>query len=404
MKQKKTLWIVSELFPPEETSTGYIMGEIANTMVDEYEVRVICGPEQYDKNKKISTDSVGSIDPSIKIIRVDPVVENKKSKLSRIRKFLLMSWRLYAVARKNIKKGDKVLMVTNPFPLIVLMGHLRRHRDFTLSMLVHDIAPEGLYTDIHIPSFVYPMVEKMFNKAYSSTDLLISIGRDMSEVLACKCGKYAHKPSIEIIENWGDVVGIYPRPRPISDKIIIQYAGNIGNAQGVGEFVNTLHESNCSNIEFSIWGTGSAESAIKEQVYQLGLEDRVVFNGPYMRSQQSEILNKCDIALVRLVKGMYGLGVPSKTYNILAAGKPILYIGERGTEIWRVVEENGNGFCFEPSDTEGLCAFLHSLSMNFLPKLQEMGAISRRLAENNYSKDIILNKFANILAKEPIRQ
>lgn len=397
MKQKETLWIISELFPPEETSTGYIMGEIANAMVDKYEVKVICGPEQYDKNKKISTDSIGSIDPSITITRVDPVVENKKSKLSRIKKFLLMSWRLYAVARKNIKKGDKVLMVTNPFPLIVLMGHLRRHRDFTLSMLVHDIAPEGLYTDMHLPSFVYKMVEKVFNKAYSNTDLLISIGRDMSEVLACKCNKYAHKPSIEIIENWGDVVGIYPRPRPISDKIIIQYAGNIGNAQGVGEFVEALHESMCQNIEFSIWGTGSAENTIKEQVSKLGLKNRVTFNGPYMRSQQNEVLNKCDIALVRLVKGMYGLGVPSKTYNILSAGKPILYIGDKDTEIWRVLEENNNGFYFEPSDNEGLCAFLRSLSIDSLPKLQEMGEISRRLAENKYSKDVILNKFKELI-------
>lgn len=67
------------------------MGEIANEMVDKYEVRVICGPEQYDKNKKISTDSAENIDSSIKIRCVDPVIENRKSKLSRIKKFLLMS-------------------------------------------------------------------------------------------------------------------------------------------------------------------------------------------------------------------------------------------------------------------------------------------------------------------------
>ena len=35
-KRKRTLWIVTELFPPDETSTAYIMGEIANTFVSKY--------------------------------------------------------------------------------------------------------------------------------------------------------------------------------------------------------------------------------------------------------------------------------------------------------------------------------------------------------------------------------
>ena len=48
---RQSLWIMSELFPPEETSTGYIMGEIANAMARKYEVKVICGPSVYDSQK-----------------------------------------------------------------------------------------------------------------------------------------------------------------------------------------------------------------------------------------------------------------------------------------------------------------------------------------------------------------
>lgn len=48
---KNTLWIVTELFPPDETSTSYILGEIANAMSKKYQVKVICGPEIYDKRK-----------------------------------------------------------------------------------------------------------------------------------------------------------------------------------------------------------------------------------------------------------------------------------------------------------------------------------------------------------------
>ena len=392
--EKETLWIISELFPPEETSTGYIMGEIANAMTKKYNVKVICGPEFYDVKKKGVSSNLQSIDDSIELMRVAPVKENKGNKLSRIKKFLLMSWQLYKVARKRINKEDHVLMVSNPFPLIVLMGYLRRKRGFNLAMLVHDVFPEGLYTEMNIPSWAYSVTERIFNKAYSSVDALISIGRDMNDILEKKCYGQKHQPKIVTIENWGDVETIKPKERKNDGFIKVQYAGNIGNAQGVGDLVEQLYEAGNKSVYFAIWGTGSAEERIKTRVKELSLEDQVKFYGPYSRNQQIEVLNDSDLSLVTLVKGMYGLGVPSKTYNILAAGKPILYIGEKGTEIWRTVEENEIGFCFEPDDNDGIISFLQSLSMRDLSKLRDMGRKARLLAERKYSKQMILHKFA----------
>ena len=399
---KQTLWIISELFPPEETSTGYIMGEIANAMTLKYDVKVICGPTVYDSNKRCDQNSKQSISESIEVLHVDIAAEDRNSKLSRIKKFLLLSWRMYREAKKNIKNGDRVLMVTNPFPLVVLMGYLRRHRDFSLAMLVHDVAPENLYTDIEIPEILYQIAQHVFNKAYASTDMLIPIGRDMREVLVHKIGSVESVkekwPRIEVIENWGDVENIWPEDEPFeAEKITIQYAGNIGNAQGVGEFVDVLHEAKCSHVSFCIWGTGRAELSIMDKVHAYGMVDQVSFRGTFLRSEQQHVLNNCDLAMVCLVNGMYGLGVPSKTYNIFAAGKPILYIGERGTEIWRVIEENGNGICFEPQDKRGLIEYLNSLSLADRYKLKKMGSISRKLAEGKYSKAIILERFLDVI-------
>lgn len=395
--EKETLWIISELFPPEETSTGYIMGEIANAMTKKYDVKVICGPEFYDVKKKEVSSNLQSIDDSIELMRVAPVKENKGNKLSRIKKFLLMSWQLYKVARKKINKEDHVLMVSNPFPLIVLMGYLRRKRGFNLAMLVHDVFPEGLYTEMNIPSWAYSVTERVFNKAYSSVDTLISIGRDMNDILERKCLGQKHQPKIVTIENWGDVEGIKPKERGQDGFIKIQYAGNIGNAQGVGEFVELLYEAENKVIHFGIWGTGIAEESIKARVVELRMEEQVRFYGPYSRNQQTEVLNDSDLSLVTLVKGMYGLGVPSKTYNILAAGKPILYIGEKGTEIWRTVVENQVGFCFEPDDKNGIIMFLKSLNQDMLPLLNIMGNSARDLVEKRYSKESILNMFLAVL-------
>lgn len=40
---KQRLWLVSELFSPEETSTGYIMEEMANALSNKYKVTVVYG-------------------------------------------------------------------------------------------------------------------------------------------------------------------------------------------------------------------------------------------------------------------------------------------------------------------------------------------------------------------------
>lgn len=397
MTGKQKLWVISELFPPEETSTGYIMGLIANALISKYNVSVICGPEIYDSKKKAVYDSSVTIDSSIKLYRVAGVVENKKSKISRIKKFLLMSYRIYRVAKKNVKKGDKVLMVSNPFPLIVLMAFLKRHREFTLNILVHDVFPEGLYTEMSLPPFVYKILGEIFNKSYATADLLISLGRDMSEILIRKTKKYDHQPNICIIENWGDTEAIKPLDTLISERIKIQYAGNIGRAQGVGDFVEILNNAGNPDVMFNIWGTGSEEEEIKSRVSELGLSEQVVFNGPYFRFNQINVLNDSDLSLVTLVKGMYGLGVPSKTYNILAAGKPILYIGEKNTEIWCTIEENNIGYCFEPDDADALLRFVRGIKKEDLVLFKAMGLKARTLAEKNYSICVILNKFIRIM-------
>ena len=395
---KQTLWLITELFPPEETSTAYIFGEIANALVDRYSVKVICGPEIYDKNKKINKESTFVLDKSIEVFRVDGIAENKESVASRVKKFIVMTARLYNVAKKHIKSNDKVLIATNPFPLILPIAKLKRKRGFELQMLVHDIFPEPLAFRMKLPQFIYNIHK--FSKAYASCDMLLSIGRDMSEMLRKKTSKYNPNQKIILMENWGDIVHIAPTMRPMNlpkDKVVIEYAGNIGEAQGVQQFVNYLAKGNVSNVIFSIWGTGSAEDKLKKTVEALNLKDKVKFNGPYSRSQQNDVLNSCDIALVSLRNIIKGIGVPSKSYNILAAGKAILFIGPLDSEIAMMVKENNIGYCFDEYDEEGIIKFLLSLNSSKMEELTERGRKGRILVEEKYSRETILKRFKEVV-------
>lgn len=362
------LWIVTELFPPDETSTSYIFGEIANTMVKKYNVGVICGPEIYDKRKKLDANNKFKLHESIEVHRAEGTDLDKNTTKGKALSFILMSRRMMSLACKYVRNGDKVLMVTNPAPMVPLMARLKKKVGFELNILVHDVFPENTRpAGLKLP--MYSLFKHIFDKAYTKADQLIVIGRDMADVLEQKVGK-GSSPKITIIENWADIDNIKPQPFP-EGKVILEYAGNIGRVQGLDKVMDMLPE----DVELHLYGTGAMEEKFKERK-----QKNIFFHGPYFRSQQNEVLAACDIALVTLQEGMLGLGVPSKTYNILASGRPILFFGPKNSEIDLLVRENGIGYCEWPEKWDKMA-------------LAEMGKRARALAEAEYSESVILDKF-----------
>lgn len=370
---KRILWIVTELFPPDETSTAYILGEIANAFASKYQVKVICGPEIYDKRKKIDENNKFQLDTSIEIFRANGADLDKNTTKGKALSFLLMSHRLLKLAKVHIKQEDKVLMVTNPAPLVLLMSRLKKKTGFELNVLVHDVFPENtIPAGLKLPA--YGFVKSMFDKAYSRADRLIVLGRDMKKVIEDKIAKYNNQLEIAIIENWADVEGIVPQPFP-KGKIILQYAGNIGRVQALDKVIDHLPDE----VDFHLYGTGAMEDKLKSMQHP-----HVFFHGPYFRSQQNEVLAACDISVVTLQEGMFGLGVPSKTYNILASGRPIIYFGPKNSEIDLLVREKNIGYSGWPKSWSK-------------QDLEEKGKNARELAVHEYSKQTILNKFLNLI-------
>lgn len=373
MTNSDTLWIVSELFPPDETSTSYILGEIANAMSKKYNVKIICGPKIYDKRKSLDENNKFRLDPSIEVFRADGTGLDKNTTKGKAINFILMSMRMIKLVKVHVQKEDKVLMVTNPAPLVVLVSRLKRKRGFELNILVHDVFPENTKpAGLKLPT--YGVFKYIFDKAYSSADQLIALGRDMADVLVKKVQtveKVVEKhPKITIIENWADIENIIPQQMP-NGKIILEYAGNIGRVQGLDKVIEQLPE----DVDFHLYGTGAMEDKLKD----MG-RNNVFFHGPYFRSQQNEVLSACHIAIVTLQDGMYGLGVPSKTYNILASGRPVLFLGPQNSEIDLLVKEKKIGYCGWPKKWD-------------VDELKEMGERARKVAVQEYSEATILNKF-----------
>lgn len=144
------------------------------------------------------------LDESIVVKRVQVYDFDKNTVIGKILSFIFMSHCLMSLVHKYVHKGDKVLMVTNPDPLALLMSRLKKSVDFELNILIHDVFPENTVpAGLRLP--MYGFIKQMFDKAYAKADQLIVLGRDMQEILMKKVERGSkskgNSPRITIIEN-----------------------------------------------------------------------------------------------------------------------------------------------------------------------------------------------------------
>lgn len=386
---KPRIWIISELFFPNESATGYILTEIAKAFTFKYEVNVICADTNYENDtNRVAGENESKTIPEINIVRVHIPELDKNSLPKRLLRFFSVNSKLYQQALKKIKSGDIVFAVTNPAPLLLNLQKLKKKKEIEYILLVHDVFPENaLASGVMKKTPLYAFVKKRFDKAYAAADKVLVLGEDMKGIISSKIGSYKN---VFVCENWGEE-SIKPFARPMDGKIVLQYAGNLGRVQGLKCLLSIVSNLKNDRLLFDFWGSGALVPYFNNFVSENFL-NQVRIRGSYNRGTQNEVLNDCDIAIVCLAKGMKGLGVPSKTYNILAAGKPILYIGDEGSEIYNLVKDNDLGAAFDWNQTEELTEWLNALTITDLDNLKEKGKQSRALYESRYTKEIILKK------------
>jgi glycosyltransferase involved in cell wall biosynthesis len=403
MKVKSELWIVSELFYPDETATGFYMTHIAKHLAKGQKVNVICGSDIYEKGTKlIANDQY--FNENLRIYRLKALSLDKNQLLSRIFRFIYLTIALAFQMLIRVKKFDRVLLVTNPAFIVPLASLLAKVKSFELIILVHDVFPENLVpAQILKPSSVaFKFLAFIFNLAYKSADKIIVLGRDMQDLFFKKTGK--GKNDVLIIENWSDTDTVCPvevnteevyENVDLKDKIIFQYAGNMGRLQGLLELLEIISKCSNTKLHFMFLGEGAFKERLIEKAGELNLKN-VSFLKSFSRNEQNRFLNACCVAIVPIMEEMLGLGVPSKSYNIMAAGKPILYLGNKNGEIACVINENKVGWHFKFSEKENLIEFFNQFDMT---KIEDKGLNARKIAESKYSIDVILEKYSNLFSK-----
>jgi glycosyltransferase involved in cell wall biosynthesis len=209
---------------------------------------------------------------------------------------------------------------------------------------------------------------------------------------------------IQFIPNWADLDEVRPTPREnvpllqelgIADLFIVQYAGNMGRTHGLESAIEAAAQLGIeSGVHFSFIGGGAKKAWLKAEVSRReNLPVSVHDFFPLARLNES--LNACDVALISFLPGMAGISVPSRMYNVMAAGKPILAVTDEDSELAMVIREAQIGWVIPPGDSTALVDAINEAKSN-PQNLRDMSFRARRTAEEKYALAHIIGHYQGL--------
>lgn len=465
---KPHLLFYAHYYAPDKASTGQLIQDLAEGMLDTFRVTVICVVPSYLgviedkwKTQKYYFENINGVD----IVRVAVPEFTKSSKKSRVKNILAYFFRAMKATGK-VGKVDYVMSVSQPPILGGLLGvwgkwtlksdsgKRARYRNsiYLYKRKVHSqdvgdglaetAAEETAVSDngskLKKPRYIYQIqdfnpeqvlaVNYSKNKAITGlmmfldkfsckhADLVITVGRDLIDTLNGRFPK-GNVPKSVLINNWIDEKEIYPleadHPRVVEfkkkygldDKFVIMYSGNIGlyydleNLMKVIEKFKDAHTPASDNypngreVVFAFVGAGSVLDKLILYKKEHNL-DNVTFIPYQDKEDLIYSLNAGDVHWCVNAKGIKGISVPSKAYGIMAAGKPILGVLDRGSEARLLIEETGCGKCHRPGDYEGIEDLVRWFIENGEgDEVKEMGLRGREYLVENLTKDISIEKY-----------
>jgi len=400
------VWIVSELYYPEETSTGYYITRTAEGLADEFDMNVLCGQPTYSARGRRAPSK--ETHKNVKIKRCVGTTLDKNVIVFKLVNILTLTLSIFFNAVFRFKKGDTVMVVTTPpsLPFITAIACFLKRAKYIL--LIHDNYPEiAIASKMVKPgSFIVRVMQRLNRFLYKRAWRIIVVGRDMKVLLEKKIGKEDEK--IFTIPNWAELETVHPLPRDenplleelnLKDKFVLLYAGNMGYPNDIESIIESAEQlKEKRGIHFLFLGAGVKRRWLEKAVKERKLENVTLLN-PKPRSEQTVFLNACDVGFVSLVSGMWGVSMPSRTYNLLAAGKPMIALTDAGSEIEMVLNDDSVGWSIPPSAPDKLTEIV----LEAYSKREEFAEISgraRQAALEKYSLDAALDKYRKVFTTD----
>jgi glycosyltransferase involved in cell wall biosynthesis len=400
------LIILNQFFYPDHSATSQLMTDLGQSLVEKgLQVTALAGRGRYNGGESLPRREIYG---GVHIERAWATSFGKDSAVGRLIDYLSFylgaCWKLLTLPRHDI-----VMALTTP-PLISLLALLVcRIRGMKLVALVQDIYPDVAVSlgTLKADGFLTRILDRFNRFTLRKADRVIVLGDCMREKILQKIGDKI-RPRLDVIHNWADGTKIRPleedapnrfvEAHHLLDKFVVLFSGNLGR---VNDFSTVLDAARLlrerSDIHFLFIGDGAKAIEIKEFIRAHRLENINLL--PY---QPRDLLHLSLAAghahLVTLAEGLAGLSVPSKAYGILAAGRPIIFVGDSKSAVARFISENGCGAIVAVGESQRLAEIIAQWEED-RERIKRMGREARELFDHRFDRPLAVSAYLESFSK-----
>jgi glycosyltransferase involved in cell wall biosynthesis len=381
--------LLNQFFWPESAATSQLLTDLAVHLAEQgHEVSVICTEAG---GYSISSDDQP---PSVRIYRTKnlPFYRGALGRVLSYASFYISA----AIRGLSLQRQDLVLTLTTP-PLLSLLGTAIK----TLRGSTHFIWEMDVYPDVAVDlehfkagGVIDRVCGMLADFSRHRADGIIALGDCMKNRLV---QRGIDGDRIHVAENWADGRSIMPVGRsPESEELTVLYSGNLGLAHDVDTISGAmLNLKDDPRFRFVFVGGGGNSGRLVEFCSRNNLR-HVSFHPYVQRSHLGNSLSIGDIGLVTQRESCCGSVVPSKVYGLLAAGRPILFIGPEAATPARIIRKFGCGWAVRCGDIDSLTDLLRRLADD--PReVFVAGQLARETFLNHYDRPLGVARIADIM-------
>jgi len=400
------LLIYTQYFPPETNAPanrwGYFAEYLANknnkiTVLTSFPNhplgRILTGYKNrwhFDEEK----DNMG-------IIRTWTYISVSRKFISRLFNYFSFAFSSY-INSFSIKNIDIIIASSPPLSVAIIGAIIAKKRRIPLILDLRDIWPEAAVSTGYIKKgFFYHLAEKWEKRCYKQAEKILVNSPAIFEEL--KNIKNVSSSKLDLIPNGADLEFFkeiehnneIDEEYNTKNKFVVLYTGLLGFAQAPEVMIDAAEIlKNNKDIVFLIIGGGPLKKDLEAKIKNLKL-DNVILTGQRPRKEMPVFVSKGDVCLIPYKNSAtFQKNVPSKMFDYMASGKPIIINLEGAAS--DIIEKAQAGLVIEPENASALAKAIEQLYNNkFLRK--KMGDLGRSYVEKYYDKKDISKQLETIL-------
>ncbi len=330
--------------------------------------------------------------------------ENKNVLLRALRYFFVACKHLYYGLSRDARACDLMFIASTPPFQGALAGMIKKFTHRPLVYNLQDIFPDSLVGTglAKKGGFLWKIGRVIENFTYRNADKIIVISEDFKRNIMAKG---VPEDKIVVVYNWVDEEAVKHVPREENvlferygldkNKFYITYSGNIGLTQNMDMLLDVAKELESeTEIQFVLIGEGAYKNRVKEIIAERNIINVTLL--PFQPYEEiSHVFSLGDVGLVISKPGVGENSVPSKTWSILSASRPVLANFDEN-ELKTIVNENQCGIFTKAGDKE---AFKQAILELYRDKERcpQLGRNGRKFIMENLTRAVGTQKYVDVV-------